>query len=69
MIDPAEIEHRFRYHPPDPERAQEHQHVREACGMLADYLARRLPPGREASMAITAVEHAMFWANAAIARQ
>lgn len=67
-LDPEEIAHRFVYHPPNIERAALHQDVREACAMLADYLVRHLPPSREAAMAITAVEGAMFWANAAIAR-
>ncbi|MGH3375967.1 MAG: DUF7681 family protein [Actinoallomurus sp.] len=36
---------------------------------MADALNEVLPEGREKSLAITNLEQAMFWANAAVARQ
>jgi len=67
---PLDIERRFSYHPPTTEaRRAAHQIVRTGCWDLADTLAARLPDGREKALALTKVEEAMFWANAAIARQ
>lgn len=63
-----EIEKRFNHHPPTTEeRVSAHQEVREEAKRFASVLAR-LPPGREAALATTKLEEAMFWANAAIAR-
>jgi hypothetical protein len=68
-IDRDEIRRRFTYYPPNPERANAHKNVRDSIGTAAAELADLLPAGREKSLAITALEEAMFWANAAIARQ
>lgn len=64
-----ELANRFEYHPPLTEnRRNAHETVREACWGLAHDLALTLPEGREKSLAITNLEQAMFWANAALAR-
>jgi len=69
MMDPNDIRRRFAYHPPLSERRKkDHANVRDLCGRLAMSLAGNLPPGREASLAITKLEEVMFWANAALAR-
>ena len=66
----ADLEHRFAYHPPkDAERVQAHEAVRAFTGRLARDFENLLPNGREKSLAITKLEEAMFWANAAIARE
>lgn len=63
------IAHRFTHHPPkDAATAGKHAVVRETIGDAATVLADRLPEGREKSLALTKLEEAMFWANAAIAR-
>lgn len=65
----AELNRRFDHHPPrDPERVSEHQEVRDAAKAFAAVLAT-LPDGREKALAITKVEEALFWSNAAVARQ
>lgn len=65
-----ELADRFTYHPATtPERRDEHDHIRTACGELAAMLNARLPEGRETALAFTNLEQVMFWANAAIARQ
>jgi hypothetical protein len=69
-ISNEDIDHRFTYHvPPDEERAKAHEGVRTVLGETAKYVVARTPAGREQSLAITKLEEAMFWANAALARQ
>lgn len=69
-IDRDEVARRFRhYPPPDEARTLAHVHARSTVAAAAGDLADSLPECREKSLAITALEEAMFWANAAIARQ
>lgn len=66
-----ELTRRFNYHQPNTqEKVGRHQRVREACRTAAVELVEVTgPPTREQSLAITKLEEAMFWANAAIARE
>ena len=64
-----DINNRFDYHRPDQRLQAEHQGIRNALKANATFLNDVLPEGREKSLAITKLEEAMFWANAAIARQ
>jgi hypothetical protein len=60
---------RFTFHPvTDPARGKAHEDVRATILEVADHFDDVLPAGREKSLAITHLEEAMFWANAAIAR-
>ena len=68
-MSPEDIANRFQYHAPDEQRAQRHATVRKYIGDLAGLLNMDLPEGREKSLVMTHLEEAMFWANAAIARQ
>lgn len=62
------IEAAVTYHPPN-ERAKElHQNVRLSIKNAMIQFAADLPDCREASLAVTKLEEAMFWANAGIAR-
>ena len=64
-----DLNNRFEYHRPTTERADLHAEIRTEAWALAKYLVAVLPDCRETSLAITKVEEAMFWANAAVARQ
>lgn len=61
---------RFKHHPPRGGTGDEdrHESVREAVHRAAEELRYLLPESREASLAVTKLEEAMFWANAALAR-
>lgn len=50
------------------EKRNEHTAVRTRCADLAHYFVDRVPEGRELSLALTALEEAMHWANAGIAK-
>lgn len=64
-----EISHRFAFHAATTEeKRNEHTSVRWQIGNVAQFLDEKLPAGREKALAITKLEEAMFWANAAIAR-
>lgn len=65
-----QLAHRFQFHPAKEQSTQDaHERVREVCLTAADELVSATGPmSREQSLAITKLEEAMFWANAAIAR-
>lgn len=66
----ADINHRFDFHPATTaEKRGEHGSIRNACKELAHKFDADLPHSREKALALTYLETAMFWANAAIARQ
>jgi len=65
----SEISHRFAFHPATTEeKRNEHTSVRATIERAALFLDQHLPVGREKSLAITKLEEAMFWGNAAVAR-
>lgn len=65
-----DLENRFSFHPANTEeRRNDHEAIRTAALEFARFIADRVPPGREQSLAITHLEEVMFWANAGIARQ
>lgn len=62
-----EIRHRFKHHPPTDEAVAMHTVVRKQCTDLALSLWATLPDSREKSLALTALQEAAMWSNAAIA--
>lgn len=65
----SDLANRFAYHPPRNDRIQERLGgVRRLCHELALGIEALAPDSREKSLAMTHLEEAMFWANAAIAR-
>ena len=69
MIDNLELSKRFTYHPPNAVQAEVYQQLRKEAALLAGSIRNCTPESREQSLAITKVEEAVFWANAAIARR
>ena len=65
----ADVENRFAFHAATTkEKREDHTSVRNFCKELGLHFVDELPDGREKSLALTKLEEAMFWANAAIAR-
>jgi hypothetical protein len=68
MIDQTELANRFIYHPPKDGQADRYIAIREEAHRLAAKLNKWVPDSREKSLAMTHLEDAVMWANAAIAR-
>ena len=62
------ILHNFRYHPPSGDQIARMNRFRELGKDMALYIADASPPSREQSLAMTHLEEAVMWFNAAIAR-
>ncbi len=64
-----ELKKRFSHHPPlGPNQVSRYEEIRENGKNLARVIIQRCPSSRELSLALTKIEEAVFWANAAIAR-
>jgi hypothetical protein len=66
---PEELEARFTYHAPKGDQAQRYQRIRSDAAQFAALLDDLVPESREKSLALTNLEQAVMWANAAIARR
>lgn len=69
-ITQEDLDNRFTYHPPNgPDLVEVYQRIRAAAKEVAEFVVLQCPPGRETSLSVTHLEEAVFWANAALARQ
>jgi hypothetical protein len=64
----TQIERNFTYHAPKPGQPERYTLLREKAKELAMLIVEQTPRSREQSLALTHVEDASMWANAAIAR-
>jgi hypothetical protein len=67
-MDTDDLERRFTYHPPKGDQAERYSGLRERGHQMAKHINASAPDSREKSLAITSLEEAIMWANAAIAR-
>lgn len=71
LISPADqevIDNDFTHHPPTPEQAKKYPRIRRAAKLLCELIYRLVPGGPERTLAKRALERAVFWANAGVAR-
>lgn len=68
-ISDTELSVRFSYHAPKEDQPARYTSIRNAAKGLAELIVDTTPESREQSLAITALEEAVMWANAAIARR
>lgn len=68
--DHERIENDFTYHPVQEhlKQGERYEELRKLAKELAFKIVQNCPKGREQSLAMTNLEQAIFWANAAIAR-
>jgi hypothetical protein len=66
--DQRKIENAFTYHPPLADQPERYEYLRDQGKDLARTMAALCPSSRELSLALTNLEQAIMWANAAIAR-
>ena len=62
------IENNFTYHKPTEDQVERYARIRDHAKHLAYILNQYCPESRELSLAMTKLEEAVMWANAAIAR-
>lgn len=67
-MDQYDVEKVFTYHPPREGQPEQYAAIRAKAKELAILVGELCPCGRELSLARTNIEQAVFWANAAIAR-
>lgn len=64
----ADLTNRFIHHAPKGDQAERYAQLRSECLVIAIGFCEACPPSRELSLALTHLEEAMMFANAAIAR-
>ncbi len=68
MIDGQDLIVRFTYHPPKEGQSERSDQLRDAARLLASLIVDLTPNSHEQELAVIRLEEAIFWANAAIAR-
>ena len=68
-MDERELKTRFTYHAPKGDQPKRYVEIRDEATLFAVTVCDLCPDSRERSLAITKIEEATFWANAAIARR
>lgn len=63
-----DIEKNFTYHAPDESRQVRYLNIRNMARDFAYVIDHVCPDSREKSLAMTKLEEAVMWANAAVAR-
>lgn len=64
----ARREKNFHFHEAQDDQSERYTNIRSGARGLARLFDQSCPPSRELSLAMTKLEEAVMWANAAIAR-
>ncbi len=64
----SDLVKRFSWHAPKEGQPEKYKQLRDKAKNLAYVIDNLCPNSREKSLALTNLEEAVFWANAAIAR-
>ena len=64
----ADIEKRFTYHTPTGNQPEQYEAIRTRAFNMATVIVALTPQSNEQAIALTNLEQAVMWANAAIAR-
>jgi hypothetical protein len=67
-MDHLRLDNRFTYHAPKPDQIQRYEQIRSSAKILAEMFSRQCPSSPELTLAINAIDQAVMWANASIAR-
>ena len=62
------IDNAFTYHPPKGDQAERYELLRSAGRSFAALILGYTPRSREQALALTKLEEAIMWSNAAISR-
>lgn len=68
-VDKEEIDLRFTFHPATPEKAKVYESIRDNAKQMAYLLYSVVPDSRELSLALTALDEVVMFANAGVARR
>lgn len=68
-VSTEELDKRFTYHAPKGDQPERYVSLRARARDLAGAIVNATPDSREQALALTHLETAIFWANAAIARR
>ena len=63
-----DLKNRFTYHAPKEGQPAKYENLRKNALAFAELIDAMCPESRERSLAFTALEEAVMWANASIAR-
>ena len=66
--DMARVSKNFTYHPPKGDQPGRYEEIRAKGKEMAELIMVNCPVSRETSVALSRLEEAVMWANAAIAR-
>ena len=64
----ARVKKDFSYHAPKDGQPARYVQIRDTAGAFATCIMQNCPRARERSLALTALEECVMWANASIAR-
>lgn len=67
-MEQSDLDKRFKYHTPKEGQPEKYVSIRDKSKELAVMMNELCPESREKSLAVTALEESVMWANASIAR-